>query len=209
MVVAVEAGPATALAVMNGEVGRLCGPWNARDAQRIMSGVGRRRRRAGDKRPAAPAPPSPGCMRSPVAAAAGEVACRRFGVFAQGDLLTASADPRPIHPAERGPSGSGQPQCSAGAARSCGACLGLKDIPFVCVIRGDYLQVATVTALSRSLVGTTHAVHCSVAGQARCTGGRRGLKGIPKGVHRSSPLLRCLTWSTLVPLSDRCGPRAR
>src|SRR5436190_15830158 len=34
MAVAVEAGLATALAIMNDEAARLCGPWNARDAQR-------------------------------------------------------------------------------------------------------------------------------------------------------------------------------
>ncbi len=34
MAVAVEAGLATALAIMADEAARLCGPWNARDAQR-------------------------------------------------------------------------------------------------------------------------------------------------------------------------------
>src|SRR3954451_5383053 len=34
MAVAVEAGLATALAIMSDEAARLCGPWNARDAER-------------------------------------------------------------------------------------------------------------------------------------------------------------------------------
>ncbi|MPY95606.1 MAG: hypothetical protein GEV08_21885, partial [Acidimicrobiia bacterium] len=88
MAVAVEAGLATAAAVMAEEVTRLCGPWNARDPQRdcVRGGT-------------APSSVVMGGQRLPVRRPrvhaldengdqAGEVPLATFGVFAQGDLLT-------------------------------------------------------------------------------------------------------------------------
>src|SRR4051794_41240293 len=70
MAVAVEAGLATALAIMNDEAARLCGPWNARDAQRDCERGGTTATSVvmgGHKLPIR----RPRCMRSPTAAGAG------------------------------------------------------------------------------------------------------------------------------------------
>ncbi len=87
MAVAVEAGLATALAIMNQEAEMLCGAWNARHVERncerggttatsvVMGG-----QRLPIRRPRVHA--VDGGRR------AGEVPLASYGVFAQGDLLT-------------------------------------------------------------------------------------------------------------------------
>src|SRR6478609_6857553 len=77
MAVAVEAGLATALAIMTDEAARLCGPWNARDAERDCERGGTTatsvvRWAASGSRSAVPA-----CIRSPTAAALGRCPLRR------------------------------------------------------------------------------------------------------------------------------------
>jgi hypothetical protein len=87
MAVAVEAGLATAVAIMNAEVDALCGVWNARDSERthvrggttptsvVMGG-----QRMPIRRPRVHAVDADGGL-------AGEVPLESYGVFAQGDLL--------------------------------------------------------------------------------------------------------------------------
>ena len=87
MAVAVEAGLATAIAIMNQEADALCGVWNARDPERthvrggttptsvVMGG-----QRLPIRRPRVHAVADGGGQ-------AGEVALASYGVFAQGDLL--------------------------------------------------------------------------------------------------------------------------
>jgi putative transposase len=87
MAVAVEAGLATALAIMNQEADALCGAWNARDPHRdhvrggtaptsvVMGG-----QRLPVRRPRVHAVDDDGNR-------AGEVGLASYGVFAQGDLL--------------------------------------------------------------------------------------------------------------------------
>jgi transposase-like protein len=86
MAVAVEAGLATALAIMNEEADALCGGWNARDPQRdhVRGGT-------------TPTSVVMGGQRLPIrrprvhavedGERAGEVGLTSYGVFAQGDLL--------------------------------------------------------------------------------------------------------------------------
>lgn len=86
MAVAVEAGLATALAIMNEEADALCGGWNARDPQRdhVRGGT-------------TPTSVVMGGQRLPIrrprvhavedGERAGEVGLASYGVFAQGDLL--------------------------------------------------------------------------------------------------------------------------
>ncbi len=86
MAVAVEAGLATALAIMNQEADALCGTWNARDPERshvrggttptsvVMGG-----QRLPIRRPRVHSVDDGGQV--------GEVALASYGVFAQGDLL--------------------------------------------------------------------------------------------------------------------------
>lgn len=86
MAVAVEAGLATALAIMNEEADTLCGGWNARDPQRdhVRGGT-------------TPTSVVMGGQRLPIrrprvhevvdGERAGEVGLASYGVFAQGDLL--------------------------------------------------------------------------------------------------------------------------
>lgn len=88
MAVAVEAGLATAVAIMNEEADALCGAWNARDPQRshvrggttptsvVMGG-----QRLPIRRPRVHAVDEEGDR-------AGEVGLASYGVFAQGDLLS-------------------------------------------------------------------------------------------------------------------------
>jgi len=83
MAVAVEAGLATAMAMMRSEAEALCGSWNARDPQRTHVRGGTAATSVvmgGQKLP----------MRRPrVRTVEGdeEVALETFGVFSQGDLL--------------------------------------------------------------------------------------------------------------------------
>jgi transposase-like protein len=86
MAVAVEAGLATALAIMNEDADALCGGWNARDPQRdhVRGGT-------------TPMSVVMGGQRLPIrrprvhavveGERAGEVGLTSYGVFAQGDLL--------------------------------------------------------------------------------------------------------------------------
>jgi hypothetical protein len=86
MAVAVEAGLATAVAIMNEEADALCGGWNARDPQRdhVRGGT-------------TPTSLVMGGQRLPIRRPrvhavvdgdrAGEVGLASYGVFAQGDLL--------------------------------------------------------------------------------------------------------------------------
>jgi len=86
MAVAVEAGLATALAIMAEEAAGLCGVWNARDSERTCVRGGTTETSVvmgGQKLP----------IRRPRVRAAdgsGEVPLGSFGVFAQGDLLNAT-----------------------------------------------------------------------------------------------------------------------
>ena len=87
MAVAVEAGLATAMAIMSDEATRLCGGWNARDPQRCHERGG-----------TTPTSVAMGGQRLPVrrprvhavedGTRAGEVPLSSFGVFTQGDLLS-------------------------------------------------------------------------------------------------------------------------
>jgi len=86
MAVAVEAGLATAMAIMNQEADALCGVWNARDPERTHVRGG-----------TTPTSVVMGGQRLPIrrprvhsvddGGQAGEVALASYGVFAQGDLL--------------------------------------------------------------------------------------------------------------------------
>jgi putative transposase len=87
MAVAVEAGLATALAIMNEEADTLCGSWNARDPQRTHERGG-----------TTPTSVVMGGQRLPIRRPrvhgvdengnnTGDVPLTSFGVFAQGDLL--------------------------------------------------------------------------------------------------------------------------
>jgi hypothetical protein len=86
MAVAVEAGLATALTIMNQEADALCGVWNARDPQRSHARGG-----------TTPTSVVMGGQRLPIrrprvhavddGRQAGDVASASSGVFAQGDLL--------------------------------------------------------------------------------------------------------------------------
>lgn len=86
MAVAVEAGLATALAIMNQEADALCGTWNARDPERTHVRGG-----------TTPTSVVMGGQRLPIrrprvhavddGSQAGEVPLVSYGVFAQGDLL--------------------------------------------------------------------------------------------------------------------------
>ncbi len=87
MAVAVGAGLATALAIMNEEAVALCGRWNARDPQRTHERGG-----------TAPTSVVMGGQRLPISRPrvhamedgrrAGEVPLATYGIFSQGDLLT-------------------------------------------------------------------------------------------------------------------------
>ena len=86
MAVAVEAGLATAVAIMADEAAGLCGGWNARDPERThvrggttASSVVMGGQRLPIRRP-----------RVRAADGSGEVPLESFGVFAQGDLLNAT-----------------------------------------------------------------------------------------------------------------------
>ncbi len=86
MAVAVEAGLATAMAIMADEAAGLCGDWNARDPERTYvrggttaSSVVMGGQRLPIRRP-----------RVRAADGSGEVPLASFGVFAQGDLLNAT-----------------------------------------------------------------------------------------------------------------------
>ncbi len=86
MAVAVEAGLATAMAIMGEEAAGLCGDWNARDPERshvrggaTASSVVMGGQRLPIRRP-----------RVRAADGSGEVPLASFGVFAQGDLLNAT-----------------------------------------------------------------------------------------------------------------------
>jgi putative transposase len=86
MAVAVEAGLATALAIMNEEADALCGAWNARDTERTCERGG-----------TTPTSVVMGGQRLPIrrprvhavedGRQAGEVPLAAYGIFAQGDLL--------------------------------------------------------------------------------------------------------------------------
>jgi transposase-like protein len=89
MAVAVEAGLATALAIMNDEAARLCGPWNARDAQRACERGGTTATSVvmgGQRLPLR----RPRVHEVAHGGRGAEVPLETFGVFAQGDLLTAT-----------------------------------------------------------------------------------------------------------------------
>ena len=86
MAVAVEAGLATAMAIMGDEAAGLCGVWNARDPERTYvrggataSSVVMGGQRLPIRRP-----------RVRAADGSGEVPLASFGVFAQGDVLNAT-----------------------------------------------------------------------------------------------------------------------
>ena len=87
MAVAVEAGLATAVAIMNEEVDALCGAWNARDVERsherggtTPSSVVMGGQRLPLRRPRVHAVDDNGQR-------AGEVGLTSYGIFSQGDLL--------------------------------------------------------------------------------------------------------------------------
>src|SRR4051812_33644613 len=89
MAVAVEAGLATALAIMNDEAVRLCGPWNARDAERACERGGTTATSVvmgGQRLPLR----RPRVHQVVDGRRGGDVPLETFGVFAQGDLLTAT-----------------------------------------------------------------------------------------------------------------------
>ena len=86
MAVAVEAGLATAMAIMAEEAGGLCGQWNARDPERahVRGGTTETSVVMGGQRLPIRRP------RVRAADGSGEVPLESFGVFAQGDLLNAT-----------------------------------------------------------------------------------------------------------------------
>jgi hypothetical protein len=89
MAVAVEAGLATALAIMADEAAQLCGAWNARDAERACERGGTTATSVvmgGQRHPVR----RPRVHEVTGGRRGGEVPLQTFGVFAQGDLLTAT-----------------------------------------------------------------------------------------------------------------------
>ena len=86
MAVAVEAGLATALAIMAEEAAGLCGAWNARDPERshVRGGTTETSVVMGGQRLPIRRP------RVRATDGSGEVPLESFGVFAQGDLLNAT-----------------------------------------------------------------------------------------------------------------------
>ena len=86
MAVAVEAGLATAVAIMADEAAGLCGGWNARDPERthVRGGTTASSVVMGGQRLPVRRP------RVRAADGSGEVPLESFGVFAQGDLLNAT-----------------------------------------------------------------------------------------------------------------------
>jgi len=86
MAVAVEAGLATAIAIMADEAAGLCGEWNARDPQRthVRGGTTETSVVMGGQRLPVRRP------RVRAVDGTGEVPLASFGVFAQGDLLNAT-----------------------------------------------------------------------------------------------------------------------
>jgi putative transposase len=89
MAVAVEAGLATALAIMADEAARLCGPWNARDAERACERGGTTATSVvmgGQRLPIR----RPRIHEVVGGRRGGEVPLATFGEFARGDLLTAT-----------------------------------------------------------------------------------------------------------------------
>ena len=86
MAVAVEAGLATAMAIMADEAAGLCGVWNARDPQRshVRGGTTETSVVMGGQRLPIRRP------RVRAADGSGEVPLASFGVFSQGDLLNAT-----------------------------------------------------------------------------------------------------------------------
>ncbi len=87
MAVAVEAGLATAMAIMGDEAARLCGGWNARDPQRGFERGGTTATSVvlgGQRLPVR----RPRVHSVDEGARGGEVALSMFGVFTQGDLLS-------------------------------------------------------------------------------------------------------------------------
>src|SRR5215213_2106727 len=89
MAVAVEAGLATALAIMAEEAAQLCGPWNGRDAERACERGGTTATSVvmgGQRLPIR----RPRVHEVVDGRRGGEVPLETFGVFAQGDLLTAT-----------------------------------------------------------------------------------------------------------------------
>lgn len=86
MAVAVEAGLATALAIMADEATQLCGGWNARDPERthVRGGTTESSVVMGGQRLPIRRP------RVRAADGTGEVHLETFGVFAQGDLLAST-----------------------------------------------------------------------------------------------------------------------
>ena len=87
MAVAVEAGLATALAIMQEEADALCGVWNARDAERSHERGGTTATSVvmgGQRLPIR----RPRVHRVEEGRRGGEVSLASYGVFAQGDLLT-------------------------------------------------------------------------------------------------------------------------
>jgi transposase-like protein len=86
MAVAVEAGLATAVAIMAEEATALCGGWNARDPQRthVRGGTTETSVVMGGQRLAIRRP------RVRASDGSGEVPLASFGVFSQGDLLNAT-----------------------------------------------------------------------------------------------------------------------
>src|SRR3954453_15766315 len=89
MAVGVEAGLATALAIMVDEAAQLCGPWNARDTERVCERGGTTATSVvmgGQRLPLR----RPRVHEVVDGRRGGEVPLETFGVFAQGDLLTAT-----------------------------------------------------------------------------------------------------------------------
>jgi putative transposase len=86
MAVAVEAGLATAMAIMGEEAAALCGGWNARDPQRthVRGGTTETSVVMGGQRLPVRRP------RVRATDGSGEVSLESFGVFAQGDVLNAT-----------------------------------------------------------------------------------------------------------------------
>ncbi len=86
MAVAVEAGLATAMAIMGEEAAALCGDWNARDPQRthVRGGTTETSVVMGGQRLPVRRP------RVRATDGSGEVSLESFGVFAQGDVLNAT-----------------------------------------------------------------------------------------------------------------------
>ena len=100
MAVAVEAGLAAALAIMQEEAAAVCGAWNARDAERSCERGGTTATSVvmgGQRLPMR----RPRVHRVEGGRRAGEVPLVSYGVFAQGDLLARVA--RGAHAGRGGP----------------------------------------------------------------------------------------------------------